>query len=171
MKVTLLEYPDNYAWEQVKFRAIVTAGKKVLKTPPSEEWKYKILRARHSPIRYMRFCFFIEDIPYWVTGHLCRHVHAQPYVGSQRNDRQNEYDRNAARQDTPVNMVWDITGEEMMQIANKRLCRKASPETKAVVEEMCRQVISVCPEFEPFLVPMCAYVGECKEMYPCDAGR
>ncbi len=55
-------------------------------------WKHSILRARHSPIRTLQFAFYLEDVPYWVSTHLARHVHAQPFIRSQRNDRENEYD-------------------------------------------------------------------------------
>ena len=99
--------------------------------------------------------------------HLVRHIHAQPYVKSQRNDRQDNYDRTKAPQDSPVTMIWDMNAEELMVIANKRLCNQASKETREVVQLMCDAVLKTNPEFKPFLVPMCAYVGECKEMYPC----
>lgn len=163
MTVKLIEYPTSKDWMEVKRRALVTIGKKPL-TPPSDEWKREILRARHSPIRYLRFSFLIEGLPSWVSVHLCRHVHAQPYVKSQRNDRQNEYDRNAAPQNAPVDMIWDINGEELCVIANKRLCKMASIETRAVVAEMCMLVLDKCPEFEGLLVPSCEYTGGCKEM-------
>ena len=95
MKVTILEYPTNEDWIAVKQRALVTVGLKA-KTPPTNEWKYKILKARHSPIRRLRFSVLFEDIPNWVAVHLVRHIHAQPYVKSQRNDRQSDYDRTKA---------------------------------------------------------------------------
>lgn len=163
MTVKLIEYPTSKDWMEVKRRALVTIGKKPI-APPSDEWKREILRARHSPIRYLRFSFLIDGLPSWVSVHLCRHVHAQPYVKSQRNDRQNEYDRNAAPQNAPVDMIWDINGEELCVIANKRLCKMASIETRAVVAEMCMLVLDKCPEFEGLLVPLCEYTGGCKEM-------
>ena len=167
MKVTMTEYPNEKDWMAVKERALVTVGLKA-KNAPDDKWKREILEARHSPIRRLRFSFLIEDLPSWVSVHLCRHVHAQPYVKSQRNDRQSQYDRNKAPQDSPVNMIWDMTGEELLIIANKRLCAQASAETQAVVRQMCQQVIAFCPEFEPFLVPMCEYHnGKCHEMKPC----
>jgi len=110
MKITLLKHPTEEDWLEVKRRALVTVGKTPIE-PPSMAWKRDILKARHSPIRYLRFSFLIEDIPYWVSVHLCRHVHAQPYVKSQRNDRQREYDRTKAPQDAPVNMIWDMNAE------------------------------------------------------------
>jgi len=167
LKITLLEYPSETDWMAVKQRALVTAGLKV-KTPPDRAWKRAILDARHSPIRRLWFSFLMEDIPSWVSVHLVRHVHAQPYVKSQRNDRQSDYDRNKAPQDAPVNMIWDTNAEELMVIANKRLCMQASKETRDVVQEICNQVIHRCPEFDRLLVPMCDYRGGvCHEMKPC----
>lgn len=167
MRVKMIEYPNEQDWLAVKERALVTVGLKA-KNAPNQAWKESILEARHSPIRRLRFSFLIEDLPSWVSVHLCRHIHAQPYVKSQRNDRQKEYDRNKAPQDAPVNMIWDMNAEELMVIANKRLCAQASAETQAVVWQMCQQVIAFCPEFEKFLVPICRYQGNiCHEMYPC----
>lgn len=168
MKVELLEKPTQKDWLEVKRRALVTIGKKPV-TAPTEEWKHDILRARHSPIRRLFFSFYIE-CPYWVSVHLCRHIHAQPYVKSQRNDRQNDYNRNSAPQDAIVSMIWDMNAEELMTIANKRLCKQASAETQAVIKEICDKVVNVCPEFEGLLVPMCKY-GRCNEMFPCGNGE
>ena len=166
MVVMLDEWPSGEDWIAVKKRALVTIGK-TAKTVPDDEWKKKLLLAKHSPIRRLQFSFYIE-CPYWVSVHLCRHVHAQPYVRSQRNDRQSEYDRNTAPQNETVSMIWDMNAEELINIANKRLCRLASPETRLVVKEMCKQVIDILPEFEHVLVPNCvACGGVCKEMFPC----
>jgi hypothetical protein len=63
-------------------------------------------------------------------------------------------------------MIWDMNAEELMTIANKRLCRLASEETRKVVQKMCDLVIAEMPEFSTLLVPNCVY-GKCHEMYPC----
>lgn len=169
MNVSLIEYPTEQDWIACKERALVTVGLKV-KNAPSIEWKQSILKARHSPIRRLWFSFLLEDIPYYTSGHLCRHIHSQPYVRSQRNDRQSDYDRTKAPQDSPVTMIWDMNAEELMAIMNKRLCRQADIVTRQVVQTMRDEVLKTNPEFEPFLVPMCTYLGECKEMYPCQKG-
>lgn len=164
--VELIECPTDRDWMEVKRRALVTVGKKPL-TPPTLQWKRDILEARHSPIRRLHFAFYIE-CPYWVSVHLARHIHAQPYVKSQRNDRQNDYDRNKAPQDQIVCMIWDMNAEELMIIANKRLCSTAAEETRNVVKKMCAEVLELCPEFENRLVPMCEYHGNvCHEMNSC----
>ena len=79
MEVRLINAPTEEDWMGVKERAVVTIGKHAV-TPPTSEWKHRILRARHSPIRYLRYSFYFEGIPSWVSVHLVRHVFAQPYV-------------------------------------------------------------------------------------------
>lgn len=167
MKVTLLEYPTDKEWMEVKRRALVTIGKNPV-NPPDIEWKKSILNARHSPIRYLRFCFLLEDIPTYISTHLARHIHSQPYIKSQRNDRQSDYNRENAPQNAPVSMIYDMNGEQMLIFANKRLCLQADPNTRKLAKMMCDAVKSVCLEYSDFLVPMCEYNGNvCHEMFPC----
>ena len=165
MKVELIEKPTENDWLEVKRRALVTIGKKPV-TEPDLKWKHDILRARHSPIRRLHFSFYIE-CPSWVSVHLCRHIHAQPYVSTQRNDRQSKYDRRKAPQDAMVSMIWDMNAEELMTIANKRLCSLASKETRIIVRMMCDLVLKEYPEFGGLLEPFCVFWGKCQEMYPC----
>ena len=166
MKIELIKYPTDEDWMFTKQCTMVTVGKKAV-TPPNFKWKHDLLEAKHSPIRELRFAFRLE-VPYWVSVHLCRHVHAQPYVKTQRNDRQNAYDRGKAPQDAPVNMMWSMNAEELITIANKRLCNLASKETSDLVRMICRAVIKVCPEFKDELVPMCVRNGGvCYEMFSC----
>lgn len=121
IKVTLIDYPEEFEWEECKRRALITMYGKGLGDvkEPDSEWKHKILEARHSPIRYLRYSFQIENIASNTAVHLCRHVHAQPYVSSLRNDRQEVMDGDKAPRDTPVNMILDVNAEELMVIANK----------------------------------------------------
>ena len=165
--VDVLKHPTDEDWMLAKTCTLVTVGKTSAK-PPTMEWKRKLLAARHSPIRTLEFCFRLNNIPNWVAVHLVRHIHAVPFVKSQRNDRQDDYDRNAARQDEPVTMCWYMNAEELMTIANKRLCTQASKETCEVVKAICDKVVETNPEFEGLLVPMCAYRGGlCTEFNPC----
>ncbi len=164
MKIELIKHPTAEDWMLCKQCALVTVGKNAV-TEPTQKWKHDILEARHSPIRVLNFVFKLE-IPYWVSVHLCRHIHAQPFVRSQRNDRQADYDRNSAPQNAPVTMLWHMNAEELMTIANKRLCNQASLETRQVVQAMCDEVLLICPEFKGLLVKQCQY-GRCHEMYPC----
>lgn len=167
MNVEMIKYPDEQDWMICKMCALETIGKEA-KTQPDAEWKHKMLEARHSPIRELRYYFKLTNIPYFVAMHLVRHhVGCQPYVKTQRTDRTGT-NRNELPQNAPVNMIWRLNGESLQTIANKRLCMQASPETREVVQEMCRAVIEKCPEFEGLLVPMCEYQGGvCHEIWPC----
>lgn len=168
MRVELLKYPTAEDWAWARTCALVTVGLES-DTEPSLEWKRRSLEARHSYIRELPFRFRITDVPYWVAMHLVRHhVGCQPYVRTQRNDRQKLYDRGEAPQNAPVDMIWTMNAEALLTIANKRLCKQAAVETQRVVIQMCKEVICDCPEFTDFLVPVCEYHGGvCHEMKPC----
>lgn len=166
-EVEVLKHPTEEDWMLAKTCTLVTVGKHSTK-PPTMEWKKKLLAANHSPVRTLEFCFRISNVPYWVVGHLVRHVHAVPFVKTQRNDRQDKYDRGAARQDEPVSMCWFMNAEELITIAHKRLCSQASKETHEVVRAICDAVLKTNPEFEDLLVPLCWYRGGiCTEFSPC----
>lgn len=168
--VKLIEFPTDNDWMEVKRRTLVTIGKDV-KNPPTFEWEVRLLEAMHSPIRRLHFGFYME-VPYWVSVHMCRHVHAQPFVQTQRNDRQTQYDRGKAPQDSMVKMIYDVNAEELITIAHKRLCNQASIETHHLVQQMCDLVIENCPQFKTVLVPNCVYRnGKCTEFKPCGAAE
>ena len=165
-KVELLKYPTDDDWMLAKKCTLVTVGKDSDKAP-TIEWKNKLLAAGHSPIRTLEFCFRLTDIPYWVATHLVRHVHAIPFVKTQRTDRTG-VDRNELPQNAPVSMCWFMNAEELITIAHKRLCAQASLETRIVVRKICDLVLEKCPEFDGLLVPLCEYRnGKCTEMFPC----
>ena len=168
MEIEIIKAPTAEDWMLCKRCALVTVGKDLV-TAPTPEWKHKILAARHSPIRELKFVFELRGVPSWVSVHLCRHVHAQPYVKSQRNDRQHEYDRDKAPQDAPVNMIWSMNAEELMTIANKRLCGQTAEETRKVIARLCDLVTTEYPEYRGLLVPACVRQGGiCYEMFPCN---
>ena len=171
MKVEIIKYPTDEDWMLVKKCTLVTVGMETNR-PPTPMFKKAILRARHSPIRELKFVFYLTEVPYWVSVHLCRHVHAQPYVKTQRNDRQSAYDRNNAPQNAHVKMMWSMNAEELITIANKRLCNQASKETRELVQLICKEVTKLCPEFKEELVPMCKRNGGiCHEMFTCGERR
>lgn len=166
MLVEVLKHPTDEDWMLCKKCTLVTVSKDS-DVPPTIEWKKKLLHANHSPIRTLEFCFRLSDIPYWVSVHLVRHIHAVPFVSTQRNDRQSKYDRREASQDSPVTMCWFMNAEELITIAHKRLCSQASKETREIIQMMCDEVVKLNPEFEGLLVPNCAYRGGLCEEFNC----
>ena len=65
-------------------------------------------------------------------------------------------------------MILDTNAEELMVISNKRLCLKASQETRQVVQAMCKLAEEATPELHGLLVSLCEHCGGvCHEMEPC----
>ena len=167
MEVIVSRYPTQDDWNRAKQLALGTEGKEA-KIPASDEWKQKLLKCEHSPIRTLMFTIELIGIPYWVSVHFVRHKFGvEHYVKSQRNDRQAEYDRNEAPQNMPVNHTIDINAQELMFMARKRLCKKAAEETRDWMKAIVKAVVEKCPEFKPALISQCAYLGKCPEIRTC----
>lgn len=167
--VSCIKWPDEEERRLFKRCIWVTMGRTEAPTQgPSSDLLHKMLEARHSPIRVLNFAFLIEKIPSNTATHLARHVHAVPFVSSLRNDRQDRIDGDAARRDTPVDMILYCNAEELMTIANKRLCFKAAPRTRDVVMDICEKAYEKMPELDGLLVPNCEYHGGvCHEIEGC----
>lgn len=166
-KVELLRYPTSVDWARCKVLALNTVGKEPKSDETATEWRRKILISEHSPIRTLMFTIRLE-IPYYVSVHLVRHKYGiEHYVKSQRNDRQDEYDRTLAPQSMTVVHIIDVNAQELMFMARRRLCTQADPATRHVMALICAEVESKCPEFKGLLTPMCVYQGKCPEFKSC----
>lgn len=166
-KVEIIKRPTEKDWEWAKTCTLNTVGKKSL-TAPTKEWKEKLLKAEHSPLRELWFGIRME-IPYYVSVHYVRHhIGVNHYIQSQRNDRQDKYDRTKAPQDAVVSHIMSVNAQELVFMSHKRLCIQADPYTRTVMKEIVRQIVELCPEFKEVLVPLCKYRnGKCEEFYPC----
>lgn len=169
MKVEMTKHPTDEDWLFCRQCTLNTIGKKTTKLP-TDEWKIKLLRSEHSPIRTLWFAFRME-IPYWVSVHYCRHKFGvEHFVSTQRDDRNPE--ETVSRADKPqgeiVSHTMVINAQELMHMARKRLCNQASPETREVMQMIVNEVLKTNPEFKEFLVPACKYQGGvCHEFVPC----
>jgi hypothetical protein len=126
-----------------------------------EKW----LDSEHSPIRALTFAVYLRGIPSFVSTHLVRHHNGvQCFVESNRPDRGGA--KNVGRM-TPVNMMMIINAQALINISRKRLCYKASPETRDVWLEVQAKVRSLVPPMADTMVPECQYRGRCVEINPC----
>jgi hypothetical protein len=171
MLVEILRFPTDTDWLRCKKLALGTVGKNT-DIPPTDEWKENILKSEHSPIRTLMFTIKMQ-IPYYVSVHLVRHKHGvEHYVKSQRNDRQKDYDRCAARQDEMVTHIMDINAQALISMSHMRLCVQADLKTRQVMELIKRGVVKVCPYLKDLLVPKCVYRGGlCDEFKSCGYNR
>lgn len=166
IKVEILRHPEESDWERCKMLALNTVGKKFT-GDVTDNWKRKMLKAKHSPIRTLMFTIKLT-IPYFVSVHLVRHkIGIEHYVQSQRNDRQSNYDRELAPQNSPVSHIIDVNAEQIMFMSYRRLCGQADATTRYVMTRICQEIIKVNPEFTGLLIPMCEYLHECPEFKEC----
>jgi hypothetical protein len=164
IEVIKYPYPEDLKW--VRYCTLNTVGKATFKNP-SEDWIKRLVEAEHSPIRELTFGIKME-IPYWVSVHFTRHhIGVNHYVQTQRSDRTG-VPRERLPQGELVSHVMSINAQELINMAHKRLCKQASPETRAVMKEIVKQVVQVAPYMKDVLVPMCVYRnGKCTEMFSC----
>lgn len=156
------------SWKDVLNAARFTQRKEPLDKEPSDEFKKRMIKAEHSPLRCLIFTIDFYNIPYYVSVHLVRHVHAQPFVSTSRPDIDGTQKlREDQKKVDPVNMRLFLNAQEIINISRVRICRKAESETRrfwAMVKEQLREI-------EPLLakacVPSCIYRGFCPEIKPC----
>ena len=167
-KVTRLEClkPD---WVRVVNAARRTVGKAPIAKEPSENFKYKVLLAEHSPIRLLEYDFTWEDIKQWVTVHLVRHHEGcEKFVHTQRTDR-NEELKGLNRDELPQGLLNDMdmtcNAQSFINISRKRLCSCASVETRNAWKLVIKYLKEIDPALASKCVPECIYRGFCSE---CD---
>lgn len=167
IKVEILRNPSKEDWERCYMLALNTMGKKYVDAAVTTPWKSRMLKCKHSPIRTLMFTIRMT-IPYYVSTHFVRHkIGVEHYVQSQRNDRQTNYDRESAPQDAMVSHIMEINAEQLMFMANRRLCGMADKTTRYVMTLICKAVEHCNAEFIGHLKPMCEYIHECPEFRTC----
>ena len=157
-------HTDN--WQEVKDATMTTVGKSTGQYPDST-WKKRLILAEHSPIRKLTFTWRWVNLPYWVSVHFVRHkVGIEFWQSTQRTDRTGT-DRNALRQDAPVNLECTANAQALINISRKRLCNCAAPETRKAWQEVKDKIAEVEPELASCMVRECVYRGFCPEMFSC----
>lgn len=150
-------------WQEVVDDCRATVDKPPLGHEPSSKFKKDILIAEHDPIRDIEIKFRWADIPYWVAMHWKTHIW-RSRVNSQRNDRQDKYDRTKAPQDAPVTFTGDMNAQHGIDSMRKRLCYQASALTRKYAESLKRTVKPIEPEISDSWVPNCVYRCGCPEI-------
>ncbi len=119
----------------------------------------------HSPIRTQVFSVQFYNMYSFVSVHLVRHVTTVPFVQSMRTDRGGEGTEDRY---TPVKHRMFLNAEAILNIANKRLCFQASPETREAVLMMKDELQIIDPDLAYNMVPTCVWRGGiCPEPRPC----
>lgn len=156
-------------WEWAKRAALKTMGLRPKTKHPSNTWKAKMLLAEHSPIRNVTYYISINNIRQWVTVHLVRHwLGFVPFVHTQREDRRV---LDCSRDELPQGSLNDMdvmaNAQALINISRKRLCNKASKETREAWIKVHDAVREVDPIMADKMVPNCVYRGFCSEIDCC----
>lgn len=155
------------SWSLALDMARVTVGKKPLHKEPSDEWKKKMLRAEHSPIRCVQYLITCTDVPYWVVMHLVRHHQGiEKFVCTQRSDRTGN-DRHSLPQDALINCSFICNAQALINISRVRLCAKAAKETRQLVEMIKSAIAEIDSITSKYMVKNCIYRGFCPESESC----
>lgn len=119
----------------------------------------------HSITRSQIFSVQLIDVMSFVSVHLCRHVTTTPFVRSKRIDRGGNGTEDRY---TLVNHRFIANAESLMHIARRRLCFKASKETRDAAIAIKEAVRKVDPDLAHYMVANCRYRGNiCPEPKPC----
>lgn len=164
LKTVILKIKGS--WEEVVNDCRATVAKPPLGKEPSSKFKRDILIAEHDPIRDIEIKFAWFGIPYWIAMHWKTHIW-RSRVNTQRNDRQDLYDREQAPQDAPVDFIGDMNAQHGIDTQRKRLCRMAAPKTRYYAEDLKVKVYEFEPEISDSWVPNCIYRCGCPEPTPC----
>jgi hypothetical protein len=157
------------SWKDVLNAARFTQRKELLDKEPSTDFKLKIIKAEHSPLRALMFNIDLYDIPYYTAMHFRTHklVHL-PVVSTSRPDIDgNMKSRNEQKKDEPVNMRLMLDAQEIIAISKVRLCHRAETETRKVWNEVIKELSEIEPELASVCVPSCIYRNMCPEIKCC----
>jgi hypothetical protein len=165
MKVEITKIKGD--WQEVVNKARTTVHKDELGKEPSDKFKRSILRAEHSPIRSLIYCFKITELKSWVATHFARHhVGVEKWIRTQRSDRTG-INRDELPQGAEVEMEYEANAQALINLSRKRLCNQASPETRQVMQAMKEEVSKHDKFVAEVMVKECVYRGYCPEIWSC----
>lgn len=126
----------------------------------------RLYAMEHSPIRTQIFAVEMVGILNFVSVHFVRHhVGVDHYVQTMREDRGAD---TIADRFTPTNHLMIANAQTLINMARKRLCYKASFETREVMAKIRTAVGGIDPALGNVMVPECHYRGFiCHERKAC----
>ena len=126
----------------------------------------RLYAMEHSPIRTQIFAVEMVGIPNFVSVHFVRHkIGVEHFVQTMRTDRGADV---VANRTTPTNHLMIANAQALINMARKRLCHKASFETREVMAKIRTAIGGVDHALGNVMVPECQYRGFiCHERTAC----
>ena len=128
-----------------------------------------LYRWEHSPLRSQLFWVNMEGIFSFVSTHLVRHsaVGQSHFVMSNREDRGGAGDTEVNRLSL-VNHRMLLNAQHLIDMSRKRLCFKASKETREVMLAIKEAIVQEDHDLATYMVTQCVYRGGyCSEPISC----
>lgn len=163
MKTEIIKIKGD--WEEVANDCRATVSKGELGHEPSNEFKRRLMISEHDPIRDI-IIKFRWHLKYWAAMHWKTHIW-RSRTNTQRNDRQQNYDRNKAPQDMIVEFIGDPNLQHLIDTWRKRLCYMADPYTREHAEDFKIVLRDYEKEASDALVSNCIYRCGCPEPTGC----
>ena len=160
MKTKILKIKGS--WEDVVDDCRASVGKEPLGHEPSEDFKKRMMINEHGPLRNIWIKWVWPGMKYWEAMHWKTHVWPA-LTNTQRNDRQELYDRDEAPQKMPVNFRGEANPQHLIDTFRKRLCKKAAEETRNTAIDFKVTLRGIEPVISDGLVPNCVYRCGCPE--------
>jgi len=155
------------SWRDVADAARTTVNMGAGEGEPSSSYKRRLLLSEHSPIRKLVVNWKWFNLKYWVSVHLVRHKFGiEHWVRTQRTDRTG-VNRDELPQGAEVEHEAEANAQAIINISRKRLCVKASSETRNAWIRFLYELRSFESELFDTCVPDCVYRGYCYEMDSC----
>lgn len=165
MKVTNVKTKGT--WREVADSCNTTINKDEGLKEPSSKWKRRMLLCEHSPVRQIIVKWKWRNLLSWVSVHFVRHKFGiEHWVRTQRTDRTG-IDRNKLPQGALVEHEAEANAQALINMSRKRLCNKASLETRQAMRALLEKVKIKQPELVSCCVPDCIYRGHCYEFNSC----
>lgn len=163
MKTKINKFEND--WTDIKNKCRTTVSKHYTETEPSDSFKQALLLSEHSPIRLWKVNWTWDGLKSWVATHFSRHKW-ECFISTRRSDRIG-FDRGVLSQDELVTCDGEANAQHLIDTSRKRLCHKASDETRESWERLLELVNYHEPEVAYVCVPNCVYRCGCPEFEQC----
>ena len=164
---SLIKVVDMTGIQYFKAACETTSNREIKSVDRLISLRQRMYLAEHSPIRMREFWIHLANIPTFVATHLVRHhVGIDHYQMSHRFDKTKVPNEESNRM-TPTNISMHLNAQSLINMARKRLCGKASPETRLVMNVIKQAVSVLDPDLASVMVPECVYRDFCPEEKTC----
>ncbi len=170
-KITILK--NNIDWDIIYKACQITRGKKDtsffdLDENKQKEFKLKLIKSEHSPIRIGEIVVLFENVKSFVVFEFDRHkVGCEFFEKSNRCDFSQILEDEDINRNTPIDFIAIFNMQAILNISKQRLCNKAHPEARYLWSKVKNEISKIEPELASLMLPKCKFYNVCNEFKSC----